>query len=129
MRDKADLGQAIVFIADMAELSQKRLAKALNVSAKTISAWKTGQRKPNPGAMQNLPKVLGVTMAEIEAVAAFHGEWRQKMKGRRERAADVVGEVPVGLPLQGEDVEREIVRTFVRLVSLVQPILSRRQDA
>lgn len=92
MWNKADFGQAVVFLAERAGLSQKQLAKALKLHPKTISAWNKGERMPNRSAMQVLPATLRCTLAEIETVAAFHGEWRQKMASRRSRTAEDVKE-------------------------------------
>jgi DNA-binding transcriptional regulator YiaG len=61
MRSNADFGQAIVFIADKARLSQKKLARALELTPQAVSAWNTGKRGPNPGAMKKLPEILGCT--------------------------------------------------------------------
>ena len=89
MSDKADFGQAVVFLADKAGLSQKTLARILEVTDKTVSAWKMGRRRPNRLSMQLLPDALGCSMEEILEVAAYHAEWRQKLRHRRNRAGEI----------------------------------------
>jgi transcriptional regulator with XRE-family HTH domain len=118
MRNKADFGPAVVFLAEKAGLSQKQLAKAVKVHPKTVSAWKRGERMPNRSAMQALPSTLGCTMTEIETVAAFQGEWRQKMTGRQGR------DVQEPRPEYRADADArhlEIGRTLDKLVDLLSP--------
>jgi transcriptional regulator with XRE-family HTH domain len=107
MSDKADFGQAIVFLAEKAGLSQKTLAKALKVTPKTVSAWNKGRRRPNRNAMQLLPGALGCSMEEILTVAAYHAEWRQKLRHRKQDAGDVK-EVPNPPPGSDDRWHREM---------------------
>ncbi|HVR08371.1 MAG TPA: helix-turn-helix domain-containing protein [Thermoanaerobaculia bacterium] len=126
MRNKADFGPAIVFLAERAGLSQKQLAKALKLHPGTISAWQRGKRLPNRRAMQALPGTLRCTDAEIDKVAAFHGEWRQKMASKQGRTAEDVKETRAEYQApesqaKAEARHLEIGRVFDRLVELLSP--------
>ncbi len=134
MWSKADFGQAIVFIAEKLGLNQKKLASALHVKPKTISAWKRGDRRPNRGAMQALPDQLKCTMAELESIAAYHSLWRDEMKGRKGRRAegttrqvpaDMISEPSVEFHLDDEDWERR----FGRAVAAVARVWEERHWA
>jgi transcriptional regulator with XRE-family HTH domain len=134
MWSKADFGQAIVFIAEKLGLNQKKLASALHVKPKTISAWKRGDRRPNRGAMQALPDQLRCTMAELESIAAYHSLWRGEMEGRKSRRAtgaarqvpaDMISEPPAEYHLDDEDWERR----FGRAVAEVARVWEERRRA
>lgn len=119
MWNKADFGQAIVFLAEKAGLSQKQLAKALTLHPKTISAWKRGERMPNRRAMQALPSKLKCTQEEIEKVAAFHGEWRQRIASKQSRTAEDVQEPRAEYRTEAEARHLEIGRAVDKLMGLL----------
>jgi transcriptional regulator with XRE-family HTH domain len=123
MRRKADLGEAVVFIAEKADLSQKTLAQALELKAGTVSDWKRKGRNPNPKALRRLPEVLGCTMSEIEEVAAYFSKWRDRMKSRKIQAGDVA-DASLGPQLSLEDMEHEASRTFISLVRQLRSMLT-----
>jgi transcriptional regulator with XRE-family HTH domain len=120
--EKADFGQAVVFIAEKARLTQKTLAKALHVAPNTVSAWKGGTRRPNPRAMRLLPEVLGCSMAEIEEVAAFFRKWRKRMEPQPETIAED--------PLRTYQFNADRVRKIGQIVvSLFSELVSGRIDS
>lgn len=46
-------------------LTQKELASKLNITTKAVSKWECGRGIPDPGVMQALVNVLGITIDEL----------------------------------------------------------------
>lgn len=46
-------------------MTQRELAEKLNISDKTVSKWETGKGIPDIGIVEELAKVLGVSIAEL----------------------------------------------------------------
>jgi plasmid maintenance system antidote protein VapI len=76
---RADLGQAIVFIAQRLNLNQKTLAGALQIDPKKITGWKNGVGLTTE-VLDKLPGVLGCTKQDMLEVAAFYANWRVRMQ-------------------------------------------------
>ena len=113
---KADLGKAVVFLADRMGLSQKQLAALIRVSSKTISAWCNGERRPRPANMESVLRVLRCSRETVDDVAAYHSLWRSRMKQK----ADSVAEKPTATHPAGDELALEIGRAFL----LVRGLLS-----
>lgn len=76
---RADLGQAIVFIAQRLDLNQKTLARALQIDPKKITGWKNGDGLTDD-ILDKLPGVLRCTKQDMLDVAAFYANWRMRMQ-------------------------------------------------
>ena len=81
---KADVGKAIVFLADRQGMKQSELAKKARVSDKAISGWCMGLTSPSRGPLQAVLQALDCTWQDVEEVMAFHLLWRLKLQQRRE---------------------------------------------
>ena len=46
-------------------LSQEAVARAIGVTAKTVSSWESSRRKPFPRNQRRLAKLLGVEVQEL----------------------------------------------------------------
>lgn len=58
-------GSVIKNLREKAKLTQSQLAQKLFVSDKTISKWETGRGFPDISLLENLSKVLGVSVIEL----------------------------------------------------------------
>jgi transcriptional regulator with XRE-family HTH domain len=86
---KADLGKAIVFLADRSGLSQSDLAKKASMSSKAISGWSGGKSSPSSRAMEAVLAALKCTEDEVEAATAIHREWRLKLRQRTDSNLEI----------------------------------------
>ena len=58
-------GQTIKELRERKKMTQKELAEQISVSGKTVSKWETGRGLPDIGIIEELAKVLGVSIAEL----------------------------------------------------------------
>jgi len=106
-----------LYLAKMARLSQKVLAAASGVNEKTISAWKSG-RKPSARSMAKVLKVLRCTPEDIEEVAAYHRQWRERLRQTNELGSSIEEITGAGRPYR-EDIARDIGHHFMQLMGLL----------
>jgi len=148
---KADVGKAIVFLADRCGMSQSQLAKKAGVSPKAISDWSHGKRSPSPQPLAAVLEALGCTQQVLDEVTDIFSWWRIKMQSlasseikeapvpsdsdrpssdsslpnpsRRPRAP-----IPTSFSTSSADDEhhREVGRTVVRLYHLLAPAPDRK---
>jgi transcriptional regulator with XRE-family HTH domain len=81
---KADLGKAIVLMADLLGMSQTQLAAKIGMNDGAISDWCRGLGSPSQRAQQGVLKVLGCTWRDIEEVTAFILVSRLKLERLRD---------------------------------------------
>ena len=115
----ADLGQAIVFLAEKAGLSQSELAAASGVSDKTISAWSNGRRTPSQQALGKVVHALHCTHDDVEEVAEFHRKWRLRMK-QPGKTAPSIGNAQAAHPSSEDEHSRAIGRRVQELWDLLR---------
>jgi transcriptional regulator with XRE-family HTH domain len=118
MRSDADLGEAIVFIAKMAGLSQHELAVAVGVHDQTISGWKKGRSRPSPQVMESVVRALHRSKADIEYVATFFGDLRHEIEDACKTASSVA-ETPAGSRSFADERDRELGRALMLLLDLL----------
>jgi transcriptional regulator with XRE-family HTH domain len=82
---KADIGKAIVFLADRQGMSQTQLACKAGMSEKTISDWSRGMTSPSPRARKAVLQALDCSWQDVEEVMTFFFHWRLEL--RQPRAA------------------------------------------
>jgi transcriptional regulator with XRE-family HTH domain len=82
---KADIGKAIVFLADRQGMSQTQLACKAGISEKTISDWSRGMTSPSPRARKAVLQALDCSWQDVEEVMTFFLIWRVDL--RQPRAA------------------------------------------
>ena len=58
-------GKTIKQLRERKDMTQKELAREISVSDKTISKWETSKGLPDIGIIEDLAKVLGVSIAEL----------------------------------------------------------------
>lgn len=58
-------GKTIKELREKRKMTQKELAEQISVSDKTVSKWETGKGFPDIGIIEELAKVLGVSIAEL----------------------------------------------------------------
>jgi len=132
---KADLGKAIVFLADRSGLKQSELATLAGMSPKAVSSWSRGKSSPGRRAMEAVLTALNCTEDDVEAATTMFREWRLKM--HRQAASNLeIKETPgsprapasrgaSGLPSSGEpsssddEHDREVGRTARKLFHLL----------
>jgi transcriptional regulator with XRE-family HTH domain len=114
----ADLGQAIVFLAEKAGLSQSELAAASGVSDKTISAWSNGRRMPSQQALGKVVHALRCTRDDVEEVAEFHRKWRLRME-QPGKTAPSIGNARAAHPSSEDEHFRAIGRSVRELWDLL----------
>ena len=99
------LGSRIREARTRADLTQKRLAAAIGVSAHTAWCWEAGRVKPTHEHMTELAFHLETSVAELEGRDVLEAELRQEAEVFFRDAVE-------GLPL--EDVES--IRSYIRFV-------------
>lgn len=67
MEEKNDVGKIIAQARKKKKFTQQDLARLLNVSDKTISAWETGKNYPDLGVIKNISKYLDIDLISILA--------------------------------------------------------------
>src|SRR5579862_7306157 len=96
---KADLGKAIVLLADLLGMTQSQLAAKIRMHDGAISDWCHGVRSPSQKALQEVLKVLGCTWRDLEEVRASILVWRLKLERLRDaKHADAQVEERSGPP-------------------------------
>ncbi|HEY6320328.1 MAG TPA: helix-turn-helix transcriptional regulator [Thermoanaerobaculia bacterium] len=81
---KADLGKAIVLLADLLGMTQSQLAAKIRMHDGAISDWCHGVRSPSQKALQEVLKVLGCSWRDLEEVRAFILVWRLRLERLRD---------------------------------------------
>jgi transcriptional regulator with XRE-family HTH domain len=141
---KADVGKAIVFLADRCGMSQAQLAKKAGVSPKAITDWKHGKSSPSPQPLAAVLKALGCTQDVLDQATDLFNWWRIKMQFpvdptfeimEAPGSPDSIGPIgpsprgrhlspaPSGLPASSavDEHHREVGRTVERLYHLLSP--------
>ncbi|MGN1370842.1 MAG: multiprotein-bridging factor 1 family protein [Candidatus Coprovivens sp.] len=67
MEEKYDVGKIIAQARKNKKFTQQDLARLLNVSDKTVSAWETGKNYPDLGVIKNISKYLDIDLISILA--------------------------------------------------------------
>lgn len=67
MEEKYDVGKLIAQARKKKKFTQQDLARLLNVSDKTVSAWETGKNYPDLGVIKNISKYLDIDLISILA--------------------------------------------------------------
>lgn len=67
MDDKNDVGKIIAQARKKKKFTQQDLARLLNVSDKTVSAWETGKNYPDFGVIKDISKYLDIDLINILA--------------------------------------------------------------
>ena len=62
---KKTLGQKIVYLRGLKDMTQESLAKRMGTRVEVISRWENDHNKPSYGMLQNLAKVLEVSLDEL----------------------------------------------------------------
>jgi transcriptional regulator with XRE-family HTH domain len=81
---KADLGKAIVLMADLLGMTQSQLAAKIGMNDGAISDWCRGLSSPSQRALQEVLKVLRCTWRDLEEVRAFILVSRLKLERLRD---------------------------------------------
>lgn len=63
--DKVKIGQFIAKCRKDKKITQEQLAEKLNISKNAISKWERGLNLPDASIMQDLCKILGITLNEL----------------------------------------------------------------
>ena len=58
-------GMKLKQLMDEQGFTCERLARRLDVSHQTVSAWRTGYRMPRPKKLKELARIFGVSMEEL----------------------------------------------------------------
>ena len=67
MEEKYDVGKLIAEARKKKKFTQQDLARLLNVSDKTVSAWETGKNYPDLGVIKNISKYLDIDLISVLA--------------------------------------------------------------
>lgn len=67
MEEKYDVGKIIAQARKKKKFTQQDLARLLNVSDKTVSAWETGKNYPDLGIIKSISKYLDIDLINILA--------------------------------------------------------------
>lgn len=59
------IGEKILMLRQKKKMTQKELGEQLNISDKVISRWETGRSLPDVELMNQIAKVLDVSIAEL----------------------------------------------------------------
>jgi transcriptional regulator with XRE-family HTH domain len=70
MPSGADFGLAIWIHLKLRGMNQTDLARAANLSDKTLSAWNTTDRNPDQKSLEKVAKALSISLQELWAMAA-----------------------------------------------------------
>jgi transcriptional regulator with XRE-family HTH domain len=89
MWSSADLALAILIHRVFAGMSQRQLAAKARVSEATLSAWKSGERKPDPKLVKRVATALGLPVAELEKTASYLAHRRRSTSTRWQIFAEV----------------------------------------
>jgi transcriptional regulator with XRE-family HTH domain len=130
MRSGADLGLAVHLHRLLAEMKQTALASAAEVSDKTISAWKSGSRKPNQNLLVKVAGALHMPLTDLEDTADIIAWYRAKR--RRAIASEEAARFPLAGPLSRgslslDELHREIGLAYAVLDELTAELRSRRE--